>query len=226
MTKQLNKICIYSNNAKDHNINARTIILFVPKKKYEWNRELISIRVDNNKLKKMYIKISIYSFIACENIVNSFPQNMWIHIFVCVFVTRKKNVKWAERKRKWRKDIYFLCTHTHTCVFLCPNRKSNIINGFRNYLFNIANDRTKTMCVHALNLIKSVILQKCARVSHQWFSTKMNEIVSHHIWTVVFRWLNAYCVCKCTNPTDNKQSWYLWSHESFLSCHFEYIYWT
>lgn len=25
----------------------------------------------------------------------------------------------------------------------------------------------------------------------------MNETVSHHIWAVVFRWLNAYRLCKC-----------------------------
>lgn len=79
---------------------------------------------------------------------------------------------WGEKKtlneRKENKNIektYISCAHArvHICMFHCPNRKSNIINGFRNYLFDRANDRTKMMCVHALNLIKSVTLQKYAR---------------------------------------------------------------
>lgn len=89
-------------------MHVRSYCLY-PRRKKNMNRELISIRVDNDKLKKMYVKISkIYSFIACENIVNAS-----IHIFMCVYLRYEKRTL-NERKEK----TYISCAHAHVYVYL------------------------------------------------------------------------------------------------------------
>lgn len=116
----------------------------------------------------------------------------FIHLWA--FVIRKKTLNERKEKEKENKEKkHISCAHAYVYigVFHCPDRKSNIINGFRNYLFNIANDRTKTLCAccSCFEFDKvSHTSEICSRVTSIWLSIKMNEIVSH------FRWLNAYCV--------------------------------
>lgn len=129
----------------------------------------------------MYIKISIYICVysfACENIVYSSPQqrvNSCVCLCMSVFVIRKQLNERKENENKNKEKTYISCAHArvHICMFHCPNRKRNIINGFRNIVRYIANDRTKTICVQCSCFeFDKVTLQQNARVTLMIFNKK------------------------------------------------------